>query len=109
MPGTLSRAASSPPSFSRTDGLASRRALLAALLCGGAALLGIPRAHAQAQNYPDRPSRMIVPFPPGGPTDGMARSISDRLATELRQSGVHLSRARRRGGSVGANVWHMGA
>ena len=101
MPGNLSRAASSPPSFSRTDVLASRRALLAALLCGGAALLGIPRAHAQAQNYPDRPIKMVVPFPAGGPTDGMARIISDRLGAVLGQSVIVESHGGGAGGSIG--------
>ena len=41
---------------------------------------------AHTQTYPNRPIKVIVPFPAGGPTDGMARIISDRLGTVLGQS-----------------------
>ena len=34
---------------------------------------------AQAQTFPDRPLRLIVPYPPGGNTDILARTISQRL------------------------------
>src|SRR5260370_7217382 len=60
------------------------RALLAASLCAGWALAGTGLAHAQA--YPTRPIRIVVPFPAGGPTDGMARIVSDRLGALLRQT-----------------------
>ena len=61
------------------------RALLIASLCVGWVLHGADFARAQA--YPNKePIKVIVPFPPGGPTDGMARIISDRLATVLGQS-----------------------
>ena len=53
------------------------RTLLMSLLCAGSALVATDAAHAQA--YPNRPIKVIVPFPAGGPTDGMARIISDRL------------------------------
>src|SRR5258708_23525241 len=58
------------------------RALLAASLCAGWALAGTGLAHAQT--YPTRPIRIVVPFPAGGPTDGMARIVSDRLRAVLR-------------------------
>jgi tripartite-type tricarboxylate transporter receptor subunit TctC len=41
-------------------------------------------AHAQ-QKYPDRPIRMIVPFPPGGPIDTMARVVAQELSTRVGQ------------------------
>ena len=36
---------------------------------------------AWAQNFPSKPVRWIVPFPPGGATDALARPIADRLST----------------------------
>ena len=41
-----------------------------------------------AQNYPSKPIRFIVPFPPGGGTDTVARAISQRLAERLGQQVV---------------------
>ncbi len=43
-------------------------------------------APAPAQTYPDRPIKLIVPFPPGGPIDTMARFMTQSLATRLGQS-----------------------
>ena len=80
------------------------RALLAASLCAGWALHGTGLAHAQSQAYPNRPIRMIVPFPAGGPTDGMARIISDRLGTVLGQTVVVENRGGGAGGSIGAKA-----
>src|SRR5215203_1903493 len=83
-----------------------KRALLAALLCAGSALHPASSALAQspAQAYPSRPIKVIIPFPAGGPTDGMARIISDRLGTVLGQSIVIENRGGGAGGSVGAKV-----
>ncbi len=78
------------------------RALMAAGLCVGCALHGVDPAYAQSQAYPNRPIRMIVPFPAGGPTDGMARIIADRLGAVLGQSVVVENRGGGAGGSIGA-------
>jgi tripartite-type tricarboxylate transporter receptor subunit TctC len=78
------------------------RALLAASLCAGWALHGAGFAHAQSQTYPNRPIRMVVPFPAGGPTDGMARIISDRLGAVLGQTIIVENRGGGAGGSIGA-------
>jgi len=40
--------------------------------------------HAQAQNYPTRPIRLISPFPPGGANDVLARVIGTKLADRLK-------------------------
>jgi tripartite-type tricarboxylate transporter receptor subunit TctC len=40
---------------------------------------------AQAQSYPDRPVRLLVGFPAGGPTDGPARVIAEKLRVSLGQ------------------------
>ena len=41
---------------------------------------------AQAQTYPDRQIRIIVPFPPGGGSDVVARTVANALSTQLGQS-----------------------
>ncbi len=76
------------------------RALLAASLCAGWALHGAELANAQA--YPTKePIKVVVPFPPGGPTDGMARIISERLGAVLGQTIVIENRGGA-GGGIGA-------
>jgi len=59
---------------------------------GGLALLAIAAlgvtAAAQAQQYPTRPIRFIVPYPPGGGTDFTAREMGQRIGEALGQSVV---------------------
>jgi tripartite-type tricarboxylate transporter receptor subunit TctC len=78
------------------------RALFAASLCTGWALAGTDLAHAQA--YPTRSIKMVVPFPAGGPTDGMARIVSDRLGAVLGQTIVVENHGGGAGGSIGAKA-----
>src|SRR5215510_14413871 len=78
------------------------RALLAALLGAGWILGGTDLAHAQP--YPNRPIRMVVPFPAGGPADGVARILSDRLSVVLGQTVVVENRGGGAGGSIGAKA-----
>src|ERR1700730_11706273 len=89
-------------SFSRAREVA--KMMKRALLCVGWALGAIGLAHAQPQGYPNRPIKMVVPFPAGGPTDGMARIISDRLGAVLGQAIVVENHGGGAGGSVGAKV-----
>jgi tripartite-type tricarboxylate transporter receptor subunit TctC len=79
------------------------RALLAALLYVACALqlTGFAHAQTQAQGYPNRIIKMVVPFPAGGPTDAMARIISDRLGQVLGQTVVVENRGGGAGGSIG--------
>lgn len=70
----------------------TRVAQLAAMAALGATVLN---AHAA---YPDKPVRLIVPFPAGGAADTMARTLSERLTTELGQQVIIDNR----GGAGGA-------
>ena len=79
------------------------RAFLAALLCVACTLCGADSA--KAQSYPRKePIKVVVPFPPGGPTDGMARIISDRLGKVLGQVIVIENRGGAGGGVGGKFV-----
>ena len=62
-----------------------------------AALAALP-APARAQSWPSRPIRMIVPWPPAGTTDILARQIAPPLSAALGQSVV----VENRGGASGA-------
>ncbi len=61
-----------------------RRTLLAGIVLGLALSTGIA-PHAGAQSYPDKPIKMIVPFPPGGPIDTMARLTGQQISAALGQ------------------------
>ena len=54
----------------------------ALLVMVAAAVLAVPAA---AQDYPNRPIKFVVPYPPGGGTDVVARIVNEPLATELGQ------------------------
>ena len=68
-------------------------ALAAALLCTG----------AFAQAYPSKPIRVMVPFPPGGSTDIVARIVAQKLAAQLGQPLVVENRGGA-GGTLGTAV-----
>jgi tripartite-type tricarboxylate transporter receptor subunit TctC len=60
-------------------------------------------AAASAQSYPSRPIRLVVPYPPGGPLDIMARAIGQKLAEAWSQPVVVDNRAGA-GGNIGADL-----
>ena len=59
---------------------------------------------AQAQTWPSKPIRWIVPFPPGGPADVVTRIVSTKLAERTGQPAVVENR-----GGAGGNVGHEAA
>jgi len=74
-------------------------ALLMSAFCIGSALC----IGASAQEYPSRPVRFILPFPPGGGTDILGRVIAERLSANLGQPVVVENRGGA-GGNVGAEA-----
>jgi tripartite-type tricarboxylate transporter receptor subunit TctC len=58
-------------------------------------------AAASAQTYPDHPIQLIVPFPPGGPADIVARPLAEGLSRTLRQPVVILNKSGA-SGTIGA-------
>ena len=75
--------------------------LLTAML--SALLLAVAAAPVGAQDFPSRPLRIIVPYPPGGGTDRVARIIGEKLAEQMSQPVVIDNRAGA-GGVVGTEA-----
>lgn len=69
------------------------RRILPALLGGVAAPALASQASAQTGSWPDRPIRLVAPYPPGGQTDVVARWLADQLRTTLPQPIVVENRA----------------
>lgn len=61
-----------------------RRTLIGAIAC--AALAGaLPQAAFAQADFPNKPIRLVSPFPPGGTSDVMARMLSEELGKQLKQ------------------------
>ena len=64
-----------------------KRNLLSGAFCAAALLAIGPIVHAQsAAKWPEKPVRYIVPFSPGGVSDGVARLLAEQLSKQLGQS-----------------------
>ena len=66
-------------------------------------MLALAGAAAAQSSYPDKPITMIVPFPPGGVADTVARPVAEAMARELKQPVVVENRAGA-GGALGIGV-----
>jgi tripartite-type tricarboxylate transporter receptor subunit TctC len=78
--------------------LKMKKWLSAALVClSGVSIAGL----AQAQSWPTKPIKFIVPYPPGGGTDVIARIVQEPLAKELGQQ-VIIDNRGGAGGSIGS-------
>jgi tripartite-type tricarboxylate transporter receptor subunit TctC len=76
------------------------RAAVLTTLC---AVTQISVPEASAQNYPDRPIRIIAPFPAGGLADVLARAVGEEVSKALSQPVIVENRAGA-GGNVGADA-----
>ncbi len=61
----------------------TKRIFLIAAVC-----VGLDPVDAVAQSYPNRPIKLIVPFPAGGPPDTIARLVGDKISSRLGQTVV---------------------
>ena len=77
------------------------RKITGLFVCAALALAGAQAAPAQ-DNYPARPVRIVIAFPPGGPTDFVGRLVTDKMTAELGQR-VYIENKPGAAGTVGAD------
>jgi tripartite-type tricarboxylate transporter receptor subunit TctC len=79
--------------------------LIKAMVTSLGALLALT-AVAAAQDYPTKPVRLIIPFPPGGSNDVVGRVFATKLAERLGKQVIVDNRGAGAGGIVGTEVAH---
>jgi tripartite-type tricarboxylate transporter receptor subunit TctC len=85
-----------------TPGRIAMGSLLSRLITAAVLLLGLAAA-TNADDYPNRPVRLIIPFPPGGSNDVVGRLVAKQLGEQLGQQVVVDNRAGA-GGVIGTEV-----
>jgi tripartite-type tricarboxylate transporter receptor subunit TctC len=90
------------------DPAARRMGMLRRLICAGAGLLAVlcATAPAGAADYPERPVTLVVGFPPGGPSDVLARIVAKKFSELLGQPFVVDNRPGAGGNVAGELVAH---
>jgi tripartite-type tricarboxylate transporter receptor subunit TctC len=73
------------------------------LSCSILLLLAALCPPAGAQDYPSRPIRWVVPFPPGGPTDTLSRILAARLG-EVWKAGIVIDNKGGAAGAIGTDI-----
>ena len=74
----------------------ARRALFSVII----AMIALPDGASAQTTYPTKPVRILVPFPPGGPADALARIVGDKLGQALGQPFV-IENKPGAGGNIG--------
>lgn len=95
-PGQAAQAATQQAAVSRSTNTGLKRIALGTLLC-------VAAGGAMAQGFPDRMIKLVVPFPPGGPTDVASRIIGQKMSEGLKQQVVVENRPGA-SGMIGAEV-----
>src|SRR3954471_4421981 len=72
-------------------------------LLSAALLLSLSFGFAHAQSYPSKPIRLILPFPPGAPSDLVGRTVGQKMGEQMGQNLVPDNRTGA-GGTVGLAV-----
>ena len=68
-----------------------------------ACLLSALAASSFAQNYPDRPIKLIIPYTPGGGTDTVGRMLAEKIATDLKWT-ILVDNKPGAGGNIGMDL-----